>query len=114
MFVCVCWSGGGGVYVLRWWWCISVCMSVSVCCCGGGVCVCWGCGVCVCCGVVFLCCCMCTYVHEEARGHWVSSSIIPCSISLRQCLSLNLELGWQPASLSDPLVLKTNAILCIK
>lgn len=55
-----------------------------------------------------VCACVCVRVHscvqehksmpmwEEARGHWVSSSII---IPLRQeVLSLNLMLGWQSAS----------------
>ena len=38
-------------------------------------------------------------VCVEARGrHWVSSLI-----SLRQDLSLNQELGWQPSRPTDPL-----------
>lgn len=39
---------------------------------------------------------------ESRSSHWVSCTIIHCFFFLSQCLSLNLELGWQPASHSDP------------
>lgn len=44
------------------------------------------------------------YGVEVKGGHQVSSSITLRLIPLRQDLSLDLELGWQPASPCDPLV----------
>lgn len=53
--------------------------------------------------------CVCTYVPAyipvEAGGeHQLSCSVVLCLIALRQCLSLNLKLGWWPASSSNSFV----------
>lgn len=45
--------------------------------------------------------CTCTHAYMEARGHWVATSITIQFIPLRQSLSLNSKLCWQPASPSD-------------
>lgn len=52
----------------------------------------------------YMCVCvMCAPIHVEARGrHQVSCSIALCLIPFRPSLSLNLELGWWPASPSIP------------
>ena len=44
----------------------------------------------------------CMYV---SGGHEVSCSIIHCLNPLGQCLLVNVELGWQPISPSDPIFL---------
>lgn len=56
--------------------------------------------VCLC---VHVCVGLCAYAHTEARGRCQMPCVVMLHlIPLRQGLSLKLELGWQPASLSDP------------
>lgn len=46
---------------------------------------------------------------ESERFMSVSCPIIPHNIPMRQGLSLNLDLAWKPARISDPLVSAPNS-----
>lgn len=64
----------------------SICMCISVC---------------VCVRVTCVCVYRCTYpcACAEARGRcWVSCFSVVFLISLKLCLSVNLELAWKPSS----------------
>lgn len=84
--------------------CRRVCMCMHLCKCAGTcvhLCKCTGMCVHACaCVNVQACVCMCVHVVGGGREHWLSLSIILCLLPLRQGLSVNLEVGWTPASSS--------------
>lgn len=51
--------------------------------------------------------------HAEARGgHLVFCSMSVCIFALKQALSLNLELGWQPENPNNPPFFTPHPQLC--